>query len=112
MSRILRVESLLKEEISKIIQQDFKYNLGLISITAIKLAKDLSEATIYYSHFGSTNEKRKAHEKLTKATYFVQKKLNKAVRLKRIPVLTFQQDDSLERGTNLIDNMNSTSYEQ
>ena len=41
MSRMLRVESLLKEEISKIIQQDFKYNLGLISITAIKLAKDL-----------------------------------------------------------------------
>ena len=57
MSRMVRVESLLKQEISRIIQQDFRSNLGLISITGIKIAKDLSNATVYYSHMGSESEK-------------------------------------------------------
>ena len=36
MSRMIRVESLLKQEISRIIQQDFRSNLGLISITELR----------------------------------------------------------------------------
>ena len=105
MSRIKRVESLLKEEIAKIIQQDFKYNLGLISIIDIKISKDLANGTVHYSHFGSTSEKRKSIEKLNKAAYFIQEKLNKSIRLKRIPSLNFKLDDALEKGSNIINEL-------
>ena len=55
---MIRIESLLKQEISRIIQKDFRSNLGLISITGIKIAKDLSSATIFYSHLGTKNEQK------------------------------------------------------
>ena len=58
MSRLIRVESLLKEEISKIIHKDFRSNLGLISITTVRVSKDLANATVYYSHFGDKSEQK------------------------------------------------------
>ena len=105
MSRIIRVESLLKEEISQIIQKDFRSNLGLISITGIKISKDLANATVFYSHLGSDTERKKSFEKLKKSTAFIKKKLGKTIRLKRIPNLTFKIDQSLERGSDIIDKM-------
>mgnify|MGYP001299329577 CR=1 FL=1 len=107
MSRIVRVESLLKEEISLIIQKDFRSNLGLISITGIKISKDLANATVFYSHLGSESERKKSLEKLNKATSFIKKKLGKNIRLKRIPSLTFKLDHSLERGSNILDKLKS-----
>ena len=102
---MVRIESLLKQEISRIIQKDFRSNLGLISITGIKIAKDLSSATIFYSHFGSENERKKSFEKLSKSTSFIKAELGKHIRLKRIPNLTFRLDDSLERGFNVINKL-------
>lgn len=109
MSRMKRIESLLKQEIARIIQAEFRYNLGLVSITAIRVAKDLARATVYYSHFGSESEQRKTNEKLTKSRGFIQRKLNKTIRLKRIPELVFKLDDSLARGSHLIETLNKVS---
>lgn len=107
MSRMIRVESLLKEEIARIIQKDFRSNLGLISITGIKVSKDLANATVFYSHLGSDAEKRKSFEKLKKSTGFIKKELGKNIRLKRIPTLTFKRDPSIERGSSILDKMKS-----
>jgi ribosome-binding factor A len=106
MSRIIRVESLLKQEISTIIQKDFRSNLGLVSITGVKVAKDLANATVYFSHFGIESERKKATEKLKKAAFFIKKQLGQTVRLKRIPNLIFKFDDSLERGSQLLQKIN------
>ena len=111
MSRLIRVESLLKQEISQIIQKDFRSNLGLISITKIKIAKDLANATIFYSHLGSETEKKKSLEKLNKSTNFIKRKLGKTIRLKRIPNLVFKLDHSLEFGSNILDQMKSIKNE-
>ena len=104
---MVRVETLLKQEISRIIQQDFRSNLGLISITGIKCAKDFSTATIFYSHFGSESEQKKSYEKLNKAKGFIKGELGKHIRLKRIPNLIFRLDDSLERGFNTVNKLNT-----
>jgi ribosome-binding factor A len=107
MSRIVRIESLLKQEISRIIQKDFRENLGLISITAIRISKDLANATVYYSHFGSEKEQKRSFEKLKKSASFIKGNLSKVIRLKRIPNLSFRLDDSLERGSHLINKINT-----
>ncbi len=103
---MIRIESLLKQEISRIIQQDFRSNLGLISITGIKIAKDLSSATVFYSHLGSESEQKKSFEKLSKSTSFIKGELGKHIRLKRIPNLIFRLDNSIERGFNLLQKIN------
>jgi ribosome-binding factor A len=107
MSRMVRVESLIKQEIARIIQQDFRSNLGLISLTGIKLANDFSTAIVYYSHLGSESEKRKALDKLNRSAPFVKGQLGKHIRLKRIPDIRFRLDDSLERGFNAIKRLDS-----
>lgn len=104
---MVRIESLLKQEIARIIQQDFRSNLGLISITGIKVSKDLTNATVFYSHLGSESEQKKSYEKLSKSTSFIKKELGKHIRLKRIPTLTFRLDLSLERGSNILNKMKS-----
>ena len=76
MSRLVRIKSLLIQEISLILQQKFRQNLGLISIVDVKISKDLKNATIFYSHFGSEKEQKKSHEKLNKATRFFHDELN------------------------------------
>ena len=101
-----RIESLLKQEIAHVIQQDFRSNLGLISITSIKVSKDLANATIFYSHLGSKEQQRKSFEKLNKSVSFIQRQLNKTLRLKRIPILKFKLDNSLEAGSNIITQLN------
>ena len=103
---MIRIESLLKQEISRIIQQDFRSNLGLISITGIKIAKDLSSATVFYSHLGTETEQKKSFEKLSKSTSFIKGELGKHIRLKRIPNLIFRLDNSIERGFNLLQKLN------
>ena len=108
---MVRIKSLLKQEISLIIQQKFRQNLGLISIIDINIAKDLKNATVYYSHFGSEKEQKKTYEKLNKANYFIHEELNKIIRLKQIPKFIFQRTNHLENGTNLINTMNSLSNE-
>ena len=107
MSRLIRVESLLKQEISRIIQKDFRSNLGLISITGIKISKDLANATVFYSHLGSESERKKSFEKLKKSRLFIKRELNKHIRLKRIPSLTFKLDNSLERGSEILEKLKS-----
>ena len=102
MSRMIRIESLLKQQISLIIQKDFRSNLGLISIIGIRLSKDLSNATIIYSHMGSPTEQKKSLQKLQKARQLIKKERGKTIRLKRIPSLTFKLNDALEKGSNIV----------
>ena len=108
---MVRIKSLLKQEISRIIQQDFRQNLGLISITDINIAKDLATATVYYSHFGTEKEQRKSQEKLNKAKHFFQKQLNHHIRLKRIPILTFRRINHLEKGSEILTKINKLTHE-
>lgn len=111
MSRLIRVESLLKQEISLIIQKDFRSNLGLISITKIKISKDLANATVFYSHLGNDKEKQKSLEKLNKSTAFIKGKLGKVIRIKRIPNLIFKLDYSLESGSDVLNTLKSLNNE-
>ncbi|MBL6722888.1 MAG: 30S ribosome-binding factor RbfA [Candidatus Margulisbacteria bacterium] len=106
MSRIIRVESLLRDHISKIIQKDFRSNIGLVSIISVRVSKDLANATVIYSHFGSDAEKKKTLSKLSKSTAFIRKELGKTIRLKRIPSLSFQFNDALEKGSLVVDQLN------
>ena len=77
----------------------------------VKISKDLKNATVFYSHFGSEKEQKKSHEKLNKATRFFHDELNKTIRLKQIPSLIFKRTTHLEKGSNILSKINSLSNE-
>lgn len=107
MSRLDRIDSLLKKEISAVIQHKLDAKIGFLSITEVDVNKDLSHAKVYYSMIGSEEDKEKTHKALVKAAGYIKGEVGKVVRLKKIPTLRFIYDNSLERGNVITQKINS-----
>lgn len=94
--RMERLESLLTAELSQVLLKDLAgQDLGLATITGVKIARDLSQATVYVSVLG--DERRRMHtiEQLQHAAGYIRGLLGKRLHLKRIPKLVFVDDPSL-----------------
>ena len=110
--RIERVNSLIRREISELIQHQIKDpRLGaFVSVTAVNTTPDLKYAKVFVSSICSQEEKQKILNVLTGASGFFRKELTRELKLRHIPELSFHWDDSIERGdrlSRLIDEVNS-----
>jgi len=102
--RIQRLNSLLRHEISELLQRQVKDpRLGsFVTVTEVSISPDLRQARIFVSHIGSEEEKQETLSALASASSFFRRELTKRLRLRRIPELSFQWDDSIERGVHLL----------
>ena len=112
--RIERVNSLIRQEISELLRRQVKDpRLGnLVAVTGVSTSPDLRHAKIFVSRIGSEEEKQEILSVLAAASGFFRNELAKRLRLRHIPELSFQWDDSIERGDyllKLIDEVNSDS---
>jgi len=103
--RIERVNSLIRQEISELLQRQVKDpRLGnFVSVTEVSASHDLRYAKIFISRIGSEEEKQETLSVLAAASGFFRKELSRRLRLRRIPELSFQWDDSIERGAHLLE---------
>ena len=101
--RIERVNSLIRQEISELLQRQVKDpRLGdFIAVTEVSTSADMRHAKVYVSRICSQEEKQETLDALSAASSFIRKELYNRVRLRRIPFLTFEWDDSIERGDRL-----------
>lgn len=101
-----KVESLLREQISNLIQKgeikDPRINRFVI-ITKTDISKDLREAKIFISYLGSRNAREKIVNVLNNAAGFIQGKISKKIHLRSTPHLTFYLDNSLENAQKIDD---------
>ena len=102
MQRHERLQQDVKIALSDIIRNDVKEPsvTGLISVTDVKITPDQKYAKVYVSIFGKCN-KNKVLEALKKATGFIKMELGKRVRMKNMPAITFELDDSMEYGAHM-----------
>ncbi len=102
MQRHERLEQDVKIALSDIIMNEVKEPsvTGLISVTDVKITPDQKYAKVYVSVFGKTN-KQKVIDALTKATGFIKKELGKRVRMRNMPSIIFELDDSMEYGAHM-----------
>jgi ribosome-binding factor A len=112
--RIERVNSLIRQEISELLQRQVKDpRLGnFVAVTDVSTSPDLRHAKIFVSRIGSEEEKQETLSVLAAASGFFRNELAKRLRLRHIPELNFQWDDSLEQGDyllQLIDEVSSDS---
>lgn len=103
-----RVRKALMKEIADIIQKDIK-TAGLVSIMDVEVAHDNSFAKIYYSVFGSEEQKQKSIESIEKHTPKIRFEVGKRIRLRLTPELRFIFDDSVERGSKVTELINKIS---
>jgi ribosome-binding factor A len=115
--RIERVNQLIRQEISGMLQREIKDpRLGqFIAVTEVVTSADLRHAKVYISFISSQQQKQAALDALTGASNFFRKEMAKNLRLRRIPDLSFHWDDSIERGAHimdLIDRVSSSDQEE
>ena len=103
--RVQRLNNLIRQEISELLQRQVKDpRLGsFIAVTEVSISPDLRYARIFVSHIGSEEEKQETLSTLASAAGFFRRELAKRLRLRRIPELTFQWDDTIERGAHLLE---------
>ena len=93
-----RVASLIREEISRILQFELKDpRIGFVTILAIEPTVDLKECKVYVSIMGSESEQRTSLRGLEAARGKIQSLLTSRVRLRETPILRFILDESIQR---------------
>ena len=102
--RIERVSSLMRHEISGLLQRRVKDPRlsKFVAVTEVSTSSDLRYAKVFVSCIGSEEEKQEMMRGLEAAANFLRNQMAKRLRLRRIPELSFHWDDSIERGTHLL----------
>ncbi|MBV9009179.1 MAG: 30S ribosome-binding factor RbfA [Verrucomicrobia bacterium] len=99
--RLLRVNELLRRELSGIIAREITFPSGLVSINQVDVSADLKSAHVFVSVLGTAGatviDQLEAHRAV------LQSELAKHVVLKYTPHLVFHLDDSIARGTRVIE---------
>jgi len=102
--RLERINSLIREEISELLRRDIKDpRIGsFVAITEVVTSSDLRHSTVYISYYGTSEEKHDTISALTAASGFLHHELVKRLQMRHVPDLSFQWDDSIERGDRIL----------
>ena len=97
--RIQKVNELLRQEMSRVIQLELRDPRlrCLISITRVDTSDDLRNSKVYFSVLDSPSRKDEVLRGLASAAGYIRKEMGIKLPLRNIPSLAFVFDDSLER---------------
>jgi ribosome-binding factor A len=109
--RIERVNELIREEISELIRREVKDPRldSFISVTEVVTSPDLRHARVFVSIMGTEEEKQQVEKGLAAAAGFLRRELGERLTLRYTPELVFQLDDSIERGSRLLQLINEVA---
>jgi ribosome-binding factor A len=97
--RPARVAGRIREEVSLILQNRVRDpGLESVTVTDVSVTPDLSTARIRYTVMGGEGERRAAVEALRRCKGFIRRELGKELRMRLLPEVSFQYDESLETG--------------
>jgi ribosome-binding factor A len=97
--RMRRVNEAVREVLSDAIAKDLKDpRVGFVTVTAVKTSPDLRHARVYVSVLGDAPTRSASLDGLKSAHGFLQGVIASQLSLKRTPSLTFEYDESVDRG--------------
>jgi ribosome-binding factor A len=97
--RIRRVNEAMRAVLSDAIATEIKDpRVGFVTVTGVKTSPDLRHARVYVSVLGDDPARHGTMEGLRSAHGFLQGRLASELRLKHTPALTFEYDDTVDRG--------------
>jgi ribosome-binding factor A len=112
--RIERLNSLLRHEISDIIQRQVKDpRLGdFVSVTLVEVSSDLKFAKVYISSMGTESEKKETLRVLSSAAGFIRHELGNRMQARRVPELNFRLDETIEKADRVLRLIDRISEEE
>lgn len=112
-SRHLRVGSELQRILNDLLQSEVKDpRLRDVRVSGVDLSGDLGVARVYYSMLNPDADTRPVEAAFRKALGFIRARVGREARLRRVPELRFEPDDSARHGfeiSRLIDSSVSSS---
>ena len=103
--RITRVNELIKREVNDILRTKFRSEAVSYTVIDIKISPDLRNGTVFYSVLGDDEQKEQAKRFFKRNAKEIRFLLGKRIILKYMPFLKYQLDNSMEKGSQLIDFM-------
>jgi ribosome-binding factor A len=102
--RLERVNEVVKRELSELILRDLNFEPAvLVTVTAVDISPDLKQCHVYVSVIGASYQKSDVIAELQEHRVTLQRELSKRVVLKYTPHLHFKLDDSIERGSRVLE---------
>jgi len=117
-SRTDRVAQQIQKEIAVILQREIKDpRLGMVTVSAVEVSRDLSYAKVFVTVLNSKSEDDTKQNLaiLNDATGYIRSLLGKRIRARIMPELRFVLDNSLMEGmriSNLVDEVIRTDKEK
>jgi ribosome-binding factor A len=100
--RLDRVNQLIKEEISTLLQRELKDpRLGFVTVTEVETSKDLRSAKVFVSVLGDERQWAASLAALASARGFVRNWLRQHLDLRITPDLDFRADRSMEHAAKI-----------
>ncbi len=111
--RTERLNHLIQAEISDLLQKhinDPRLN-GLISVTGVEVSRDFKNARISFSTLGGSVDKADVLKGFNSAAGYLRRELAHRLNIRVTPELSFEFDDSIEHGVNLVQLIDRVSAE-
>lgn len=97
--RMRRVDEAVRAVLSEAIAKDLRDpRVGFVTVTGVKTSPDLRHARVYVSVLGDEQARSESLKGLRSAHGFLQGRLAGELPLKHTPMLSFEYDDSIDRG--------------
>lgn len=98
-----RVGEAVREEVAAFLTRDAKDPrlTGLVTVTAVEMARDLRHAMIFVSVMGDEASKASTIEALSGMAPHLRGRVGRALRLQFAPELTFKIDQSVQRAARI-----------
>lgn len=93
-----RLSEELKKEIADIVRQLKDPRLKLVSILAVQVDRELTQAKVYVSHFAESGAKDETLDALRRAGGHIRSELARRLHTRTVPELVFVDDHSIEAG--------------
>ena len=100
--RMLRVNEVIKRELSGIVARDISFEGALVSINHVDVTPDLKSAHVFVSVLGEEN-RQSVMDKLELNRPALQTELARRVTMKFTPHLLFRFDESIARGSRVLE---------
>jgi len=103
--RLAKVSSLLKKEITLILQNDLENDLirdHFVNISKIDLSSDLQHCKIYITSTAQEKVRKEIVENLNTAKSSIRNSLGKRIEMRRVPEIIFKDDVVLDKGLSVL----------
>lgn len=95
-----RIKVLVAESLERSVKDP---DLGFVTITDVRCTPDLQHATVYYTVFGSEEDKARSKEIIEKNAWLMRKDVGRGLSIRLTPTLEFVTDEVPETAAHLTD---------